>query len=395
MTNQKKEKGFKEILKNKKFSLLLASESVSLIGDRILAIVLVMFVYQLTESATTVSILMMLKALPTLLFGGIAGGLVDRLDRKWVMIFSHLAQGLLLLLIPLSGTLLFVYAVYLAMSIINQLIIPARASVIPELVPKGTLMSANSIFSIAYVGAIAIGPAIGGFLVESYGIINTLYVNAFMFFIPALALILLKLPHDTHNSQKQNFWSDMKEGIIFIKKTPDILSALALSGFVYLGIGSLSVLGIILAEKVLDTGAGGYGMMMSSMGVGLLLGAFFVGKWAKKYDKILLAIWGSVCAGLAIILLPFATELSLAIALTVFIGIGTVIVQTSTTSFFQLTPKNIRGKVVGVSQSLMGASSFLAMGLAGFLTDLIGINMVFGIVGSIIIGAALVVWTKK
>ena len=91
------------IFRNKKFQVLLFSEAVSLIGDRILAVALVILVYDITGSAATVSILMMLKAIPSLFLGSIAGAMVDRLNRKWVMVFSNLAQGALVLIIPFTN----------------------------------------------------------------------------------------------------------------------------------------------------------------------------------------------------------------------------------------------------------------------------------------------------
>jgi MFS family permease len=376
--------GFMALLKNKRFRLLLGAESISLIGDRIVAIALIMLVYDMTESAATVSILMMLKAFPSLIFGSIAGGLVDRMNKKWVMIFSHIVQGILILCIPISNSLLVIYGVYLCMSIVNQLFIPARAAVMPELVSKESLMPANSLFSMAYVGAIAFGPALGGFLIDFYGLNMAFYVDAFSFFLPAIALFFLAIPHTPHKKNiKQSFWKDLKKGFQYIKNDTELILALFLSAIAYLGIGAMSVLGIILAEEILHIGASGYGIMMSAMGVGLLIGAVFTGKGGRKYKKIHLAIYGSVIAGVMIGILPYATLLYMAIIVTMIVGLGTVLIQTSANTLFQLTPKEVRGKVIGISQSCMGAASFLAMGLAGILTEFIGIYWVLGIVGGV------------
>jgi len=385
--------GFKVLLKNKKFISLLFAESVSLIGDRIVAIALIMLVYDITKSATAVSILMMLKAFPALLFGSIAGGIADRLNKKWVMILSNVAQGLLVLLIPISNTLSVIYGVYLIMSTANQLFIPARFATIPELVLKKSLMSANSLFSIAYVGTLAFGPAIGGFLINSYGLNIAFYVDAFTFFIPAIVILFLNIPHVPYDKNtKKSFFKDLKEGFQFIKDDSQLMLALILSAVGYLGIGAMSVLGIVLAEEILNLGANGYGIMMSSMGVGLLIGAIFSGKLEKKYSKINLSVAGNIIAGIMIAFLPYTTKLYIAIIITMIMGFGTVLIQISSNTLFQLTPKKVRGKVVGVSQSLMGASSLLAMGLAGGLTEVISIYFVLGLVGGIGIMTGIISW---
>ncbi len=158
---------FGAVLRHPTFNVLLGSEAISLIGDRLVAVALVMLVYDLTQSAASVSTLMMLKAIPALLLGSVAGTLVDRLNRKWVMVASNLAQGLLILVIPFADSLRMVYAVYLLMSIVNQLFIPARASTIPDLVPEKQLITANSLFSMAYVGASSfLAMGLAGFAAE-------------------------------------------------------------------------------------------------------------------------------------------------------------------------------------------------------------------------------------
>lgn len=378
---EKKRDGFGAVLQIPAFNVLLGSETISLIGDRLAAIALIMLVYNLTESAASVSTLMMLKAFPALLLGGAAGTLVDRLHRKWIMVLSNVAQGLLVLLIPFSSSLWMVYGIYLLMSLINQLFIPARAATIPDLVPEKNLMAANSLFSISYVGAIAIGPAIGGFIIESFGLNITFFVNSATFLIPALAVGLLALPRHEKTATKNHFFSDMKAGISYIRTRSDVMSGLLMSSTVYFATGAISVLGVVIAKETLGTGAGGYGLMMSVMGVGLLAGAIMLGKSGSKYDRVQLAAIGSVLTGLTVALLPWATNLYLALLISAFSGFGMVMVQASANTIYQTAPKNLRGRVLGVSQALLGASSFLAMGLAGFAAEWLGVKFVLGIAG--------------
>ena len=93
-------------LRSTTFRTLLFSELISLIGDRLVVVALVALVYEQTRSASAVGILMLLKAVPAVALGSLAGALVDRWNRKWVMVGSNLAQGLLVLLIPLTLSLI-------------------------------------------------------------------------------------------------------------------------------------------------------------------------------------------------------------------------------------------------------------------------------------------------
>ncbi|HHG89147.1 MAG TPA: MFS transporter [Devosia sp.] len=371
------------VLGNKNFQVLLFSEAISLIGDRILAVALVILVYDITGSAATVSILMMLKAIPSLFLGSIAGALVDRLNLKWVMVFSNLAQGLLVLMIPFTSELLVIYGIYLSMSVVNQFFIPARAATMPTIVPEQSLMTANSLFSMAFVGAIALGPMIGGFLIEAYGTDAAFFADSFTFLVPALAVSLLALPRKTTPRQDTRFLDELRTGFAYIIETAPVRSALFLSSLTYMGIGAISVLGIVIADKVLGVGAGGYGMMMSSMGVGMLVGAIIAGRWGRQFNRTRFACVGAIMAGAAIAILPFATSLYVAFAINLVLGVGMVMVQTSANTIFQSSPEALRGRVMGVAQSLMGAASFLAMGFAGFAAEWIGFIVVLGVVGAL------------
>ncbi len=369
------------IFRNRKFQVLLISEAISLIGDRILAVALVILVYDITGSAATVSVLMMLKAIPSLFLGSVAGAMVDRLNRKWVMVTSNLAQGALVLTIPFTDQLLVIYAVYFMMSVVNQFFIPARAATLPAIVPEQSLMAANSLFSMAFVGAIALGPMIGGGLIEAWGTDAAFFADSLTFLVPALAVGMLALPQKARDRQQSRFMDELRAGFSYIGSSAIVRAALFMSALVYVGIGAISVLGIVIADKVLGVGAGGYGMMMSSMGVGMLIGAITAGKWGRQFNRIRLAAAGAVMAGGAISLLPFATSLYAAFALNLALGAGVVFVQTSANTIFQTSPEELRGRVMGVAQSLMGAASFLAMGLAGFIAEWIGFTPVLGLVG--------------
>ena len=383
------------MFKNKAFPVLLASEALSLIGDRILAVALIILVYDLTGSAVTVSILMMLKAIPSLLLGSVAGTLVDRLNRKWVMVFSNLAQGALVLMIPFTDTLLVVYGIYLLMSVVNQFFIPARAATLPSIVPAESLMAANSLFSIAYVGAIAIGPMIGGFLIEASGTDAAFFVDSASFLIPAIAVAFLVLPQVKPDTQTSNFSEEFRVGLANIRKTKPVRQALILTSTVYMGISAISVLGIVIADKVLGTGAGGYGMMMSSMGVGMLVGAILTGKFGKRFERIKLASIGAILAGCSIVVLPFVSSLYLAFAVNFLLGMGMVASQTTAYTIFQSAPEELRGRVMGAAQSLMGAASFLAMGLAGFVAEWFGITPVLGGIGCLVIATGLIILNRS
>ena len=387
--------GFIAALQQPAFLVLWLSEALSLVGDRLLIVALVMLVYERTHSATAVGILMMFKAVPSLLMGSVAGVFVDRWNRKWVMVASNLIQGLLVLLIPFSDALPLVFALYLAMSVVNQFFVPARAATIPDLVPPVALVAANSLFAAAFVGAIAVGPAIGGWIIERFGSNAAFYADAASFLIPALAVGMLAIPQARRSPGSRKLGADLGQGLAYARSRADILTALALIAAAFLVMGTTSVLGVIIAQDTLHVGAGGFGLMMSAMGGGMLIGAVVAGWLGRKINRTWLGVAGIVLMGLATLVLPAITQINLAIALLALSGFGMVTVQVCSQTTLQSTPEDLRGRVMGLAQAVNGGAQFLATALAGVLAEQLGAAAVLTGVGLIALIAGFTITIQK
>ena len=173
---------------------------------------------------------------------------------------------MLALLIPLTHSLAVLFVAYLAMSIVNQLFIPARAATIPDLVPPAALMSANSLFGAAFVGAIAIGPAVGGWVGESYGLDAAFYLDSLTFLVPAVAVALLRLPsRRSAPSGPQSLSGEARAGWSYIRGHRHLLIALASTIGAFLIIAVMGVLGVVVAKDTLGLGTSGFGGMMSCL----------------------------------------------------------------------------------------------------------------------------------
>ena len=360
-------------LRSTTFRTLLFSELISLIGDRLVVVALVALVYEQTRSASAVGILMLLKAVPAVALGSLAGALVDRWNRKWVMVGSNLAQGLLVLLIPLTHSLPVLFVAYLAMSIVNQLFIPARAATIPDLVPPAALMSANSLFGAAFVGAIAIGPAVGGWVGESFGLDAAFYLDSLTFLVPAVAVALLRLPsRRSAPSGPQSLSGEARAGWSYIRGHRHLLVALASTIGAFLIIAVMGVLGVVVAKDTLGLGTSGYGGMMSAMGVGMLAAVVLVGRSRGGSDRSRLGLIGLLLAGGSLAILPLVTIVPPAMLLSAVMGVGILTVQVSTQTTLQSVPTDLRGRVMGVNQTATGVAQLLATALTSLLAGTVG-----------------------
>jgi predicted MFS family arabinose efflux permease len=371
----------------------LLSELVSLIGDRLVVVALVALVYEQTRSASAVGILMLLKAVPAVALGSLAGALVDRWNRKWVMVGSNLAQGMLVLLIPLTDSLAVLFVAYLAMSIVNQLFIPARAATIPDLVPPAALMSANSLFGAAFVGAIAIGPAVGGWVGERFGLDAAFYLDSLTFLVPAVAVALLRLPsRRSAPSGRQSLSGEARAGWSYIRGHRHLLVALASTIGAFLIIAVMGVLGVVVAKDTLGLGTSGFGGMMSAMGVGMLAAVILVGRSRGGSDRGRLGLIGLLLAGGSLTILPLVTIVPPAMLLSAVMGVGILTVQVSTQTTLQHVPADLRGRVMGVNQTATGLAQLVATALTSLLAGAVGPSAVLIGTGLLVtLGAATLV----
>jgi len=137
-----------DVLSNTLFRRLWIGQIASQLSSNMLVFLLALIIYRATGSNVAVSGLFLAYGLPSLLFGVMAGTIVDRLDRRAVLLVSHVVRALLIVGVYASGDRISaVYLFVFAYAVINQMTMPAEVPLIPQFVPKTHLVSANSLFS--------------------------------------------------------------------------------------------------------------------------------------------------------------------------------------------------------------------------------------------------------
>jgi MFS family permease len=373
------------------FVVLWLSESLSLIGDRLIMVALVTMVYDRTGSAGAVGLLMLLKALPALVLGSLAGTVVDRWNRKWIMVIANLLQGLLVFCLPLSPGIELVFIIYLAMSIVSQFFVPARSATIPDLVPPEALLTANSLFAISIVAAMAIGPAIGTWITEKFSLDAAFYTDAATFLIPAIAVAFLNIPHLHRATNKASLVSDLRAGLVFARSQPDVLAALTTISAAFLVIGTLSVAGVVITHEILDVESSKFGVMMSTLGLGMFFGAIVSGWLGRRFTYVKLGVAGLILMALGLTALPWSSNLTMACLFAATIGLGMIIVQVNGQTLLQTIAPEMRGRLTGISLTLTGSITFLASALVGLLVERLNVTLVMGSIGLITLAVAVTV----
>jgi len=379
------------VLRSPTFVVLWFSEGLSLIGDRLIMVALVSLIYDRTGSAGAVGLLMLLKALPALLLGSLAGTTVDRWNRKWIMVIANLLQGLLVFCLPLSPGIELIFAIYLAMSVVNQFFVPARSATIPDLVPPEALLTANSLFAISIVAAMAIGPAIGTWITEQISLNAAFYTDAATFLIPAMAVAFLAIPRNRRPTAKPSLVTDLRAGLAFARSQPEVLAALATISAAFLVIGTISVTGVVITREILNVESSKFGVMMSALGIGMLFGAIASGWLGRRFTYVQMGVAGVVLMALGMTALPWSSNLTMACLFAAAVGLGMIIVQVNGQTLLQTIAPEMRGRLMGISQTLTGSVTFLASALVGLLVERLNVSIVMGSVGVITLAVAVTV----
>lgn len=406
---------FNAVLTNKHFRNLWLGQITSQIALNMLSFILAIRVYQETNSNAAVSLLLLVTAgLPSLIFGVVAGGLVDYYDKRDILFFSNIVRVFLFLaFFFFSSSLAALYVLSIITSIVTQLFIPSEAPSIPVLVKPEHLLSANSLFTVSFYLSTVLGFVIAGPILKMIGSPNVYLVMVALMSIASF--FVFRLPK-IGKQQKQDGLSfttigkTIYEGLQFIRGNKRIEQSILLMTFAQALIMTLSVLTPGFADKVLriDLADASF-VVMGPAVVGLVFGAFLIGGYGKRFLKGTLILFGILSTGLVLFLLslltrfhrvqmvlPAKTEVifagNLIYAELLLFALGffnSFITVPANTILQQDSEGQMRGRVYGVLTSLVGGVSALPVIFSGVLADVIGVGKTLTILGSIVCIAGL------
>ncbi|TES95205.1 MFS transporter [Patescibacteria group bacterium] len=405
------------VLRNTNFLKLWGSQIFSQVSIHMLNFVLIMRVFELTQTTIFVSFLLFCIGAPYVLFGIMGGSIVDRIYRRKLLLFSIIAQAGTIILyffaFNYAGVLCLIAFTYNA---INQLYIPAEGSMIPSLVKKKNLLTANSFFMFTIYGAYAGGFTLAGPLMQIFG-------SRFPFFLAFILLLLAAfsvflLPSDKRKQIKINYSKivgqakkSIKEGIDFIRQKKEVLYPILSISVSYTAIAVLIVVIPAFTTKVLhiDVKASSYAIIGPAT-IGMLIGALIITPLAKKISKNSLITGGMLGGGIILILLSIFPYLGRFIKYTLLSGVNEIpliavinvfltttilaatlgfmnslVVTPAQTMIQENAPARVRGRAFGSLNTLNNLIALFPMILAGFIADLFSVTTVLVCMGILLI----------
>ena len=325
--------------------------------------------------------------LPLFIFLLPAGVLSDFIDRRLLMVISQAVLVTLPLLLGAAiwaghGNVWLLIVVTFLIGIASAFGETARQAVVPDIVPQEQLVSAVALNSFSINVSRSIGPAIGGALLTSLGVVAACLVSAASGLVAGLAALRLQVGKSADSVSARQFVESMGAGLQFVRETPQARAILIREAtFVFFASVVWALLPALVKHE-LGMGAAGYGRLMACLGLGALASAFLVPLLQGRYSGNQLGVPATIFVSGSCIL-PAIFDQRLVLLTTLFFGgMGwAAMLVVFNTTMQMLAPAWLRGRVL--SAQAMGLFGMLAAGSAvwGFLADSAGLHATFLISG--------------
>jgi MFS family permease len=359
-------------------------------------------VLSLTNSPAALGLIGVFQFGPTLILGLPAGVLVDRFPKRRILACTQIASAVvtaLLALLVASGQVQVwhIYAAAMALGIVAAVDMPTRQSFVVDLVGPDDLMNGIALNSALFNTTRIVGPALAGFLLAAFGPTICFILNS-LSYIPVIAGLFLIRTQGNPSRHTGSALERLREGLAYARRTPDVLLPIVLAGLMAIFGMNFGVWAPLLARDVLDIGASGFGLLMSSLGVGSLTGALTLAFRGRRASPRVL-FGTALLFGAFEIALGLATGFGLpaALAMVLMAGIGfsmsTTMTQANTTVQTN-SPDHLRGRVMSIYMTVFAGSTPIGAALAGVLSDLWGAPVAVAVGGAVVAIVALVVGSR-
>lgn len=381
--------GLRSVLRRPAYRRLFAAQTVSRWGDTFNTVALAVLVFRLTGSGIGVAGVVVAEIVPVLILAPVAGLVIDRLPRRRVLIAADLWRVAAALALPLvADSVTGVYAVAVALSAGTVFFNPAAQSVVPSLVDDDELVAANSgLWSAAVTSQILLAP-VAGLVVTALGPTPAFLLNAATFALSAAILTRLTVPSGAALEQPLPWRVRVVEAARLVGRGRLLRTLAVVQVLAALSAGATSALLVVLAERHLDVGPDGFGLLLGAIGVGAATGPLLLARLTHDARRPALVFGPLLLRGIVDLVLAAASGIGTAVAALAAYGVGTSTGAVTFNSLLQAeTPAEQRGRVFAGFDALWQAGRLASIGLGGVLADTVGVRVVYLLGGVLLLAA--------
>lgn len=294
-----------KLLNQRTFSILMFAKFISLIGTQMQSFALALYVLRITGSATKFAIVAAIAIIPTILLGPIAGVFADWFDRKKVIIyldiFNGIVVGIYAMIFKINGgiSLTQIYILSIILSTISALYMPTISTIIPSIMKREELLDSNGIDSFVMSLGNLVSPIIAGVLFGTYGLFIIFIINSISFILASISEMFLNIPKITQQPEKFNmkyFLSDFTDGIQFIKSRKLMFNIIVLALILNFAFTPMLGLGLtFISKEILKITDLQYGIMESIFIISMTIAPIIASQVCRK-TKLGKILFLSVCS---------------------------------------------------------------------------------------------------
>ena len=393
---------FTGVLKNRNFFCLWLGQIISQLGDRLGQMALIGFVYlKAPGSAIEIAKILSFTIIPVFLIGPLAGVYVDRWDRRRTMYVCDFLRAALVLTIPLflfytkymSPTYLIIFVVFC----LGRFFVPAKLSIIPDLVDNKDLLIANSLVHITGMIAAILGFGISGVLVEWWGARSGFYLDALSFLISGAFIFLItkrsnasmdlkKVSQEIVEVIRKSVLQEFKDGILYFINNKDIRFTAGVTFVLWSALGAIYVVLIVFVQKTLHSATKDLGLLVMFLGIGLFLGSLIYGRFGQRLSHYKIIFVSLFLNGIMLVVfaltIHYYSYFLIAALLAFLLGLlVSPIMIASNTIIHNASNNEMRGKIFSSMEIVMHLGFLLFMFISGLLAERFSHTLILVIVG--------------
>lgn len=384
-----------QLLRNRSFMAVWSAQFVSGLGDKIAVLAFFSLVLDRTGDVADLGLLAAAQILPGVLLGPAVGVLVDRWNRKAVLVGADLLGVAACLVLPLIwGRLEFVYLVAAVLSVGRQIAGPARLAIVPDLVPAEHLNKTNALSMLSQNVILLLGMAAGGLLVHHLGAAVAFRIDAATFAASALILVTRRFTYqprtDDADPPARERWTDILQGARWIRSQPRLRFAVTFLGVVTIVTAMQPPLVFDFVRSTLGRSEAQLGLIFGAAGLGGLLGAVAAGVLRERGEPMRVVTWLIALDGVFLLLFAMNRNIVAATVLFLLFGALSTGVQVNLATFLQKeTPAERRGRIFGWLSPLLGPVSLASVLVGPLLASRFGAAVVLAGAGAVELLAGL------
>ena len=366
--------------RHRDFRLFWGGQLVSLVGTWMQSVGQSWLVLELTGSPLQLGLVTALQFIPVLFLSPIGGALSDRFPKRRIILLTQTAmmgQAFALAALVWTGRVRYWHVAVLAAiyGLGRAADIPARQAYVTDLVGKPDVPNAVALNSLVFNTARIVGPAVAGLLIARFGVAAAFFLNGLSFVAVIGALLATRTAGDPEPAGRLGLREGVWGAVDYAARTPTIAFTLGLLVITSLLVINFNVLVPLVARDVLNEGAHGFGLLMSSLGVGAVVAGLGLAVLRQSQPPLWLLAGSAAILSVGTASLSLVGHFAATSALLVVLGCFQIVFSTGCNTTLQLeTPDALRGRVMGLyALAFAGMTPFGSL-LVGVLAEHLGVR---------------------